>query len=119
MGTEIRMPAPNKEEIFLQGLDKVPKSGEVWTEGARCRLNPMLTASFDVGMAQRFLSFAIQFTPQYGDTFIEELRIEIICQIFIPKVLCLLGLPIAPFLAEWLTWHISLLLPVQYMHSLT
>ena len=52
MGTEIRMPAPNKEEIFLQGLDKVPKSGEVWTEGARCRLNPMLTASFDVGMAQ-------------------------------------------------------------------
>ena len=28
---------------------------------------------------------------------------EILCQIFVPKVLCLLGLPIAPFLAEFLT----------------
>jgi len=28
--------------------------------------------------ARRFLQFAIQFTPQYGDSFVESLRLEMI-----------------------------------------
>ena len=96
-------PELSTREVLLLGLQEVPKSGEVWSEGAKCLLNPLHTRLFDPGEAQRYLSFAIQFTPQYGDTFVEALRVEILCQIFIPRVLALLGLPIAPFLAEFLT----------------
>ena len=60
-------------------------------------LESMHTPSFDVGGAQKFLSFAIQFTPQYGDTFMEVLRIEVLAQVFIPRVLILMGLPVEPF----------------------
>ena len=42
---------------------QVPKSGEVWSEGAKCLLNPLHTRCFDPGEAQRYLSFAIRFTP--------------------------------------------------------
>ena len=94
---------PRNQDVLLRALREVPKSGEVWTEGSRCRLNPMHVASFDPGGAQKFLSFAIQFTPQYGDTFIEVLRVEVLAQIFLPRVLALMGLPVEPFLANFLT----------------
>ena len=92
-----------KQDVLLRALREVPKSGEVWTEGARCRLNPMHLSSFDVGNAQKFLSFAIQFTPQFGDTFMEVLRIEVIAQIFIPRILVIMGLPVEPFLTNFLS----------------
>jgi len=45
---------------------QVPKSGEVWCEAARCLLNPMHAAAFDLRLAQRYLGFGVQFTPQVG-----------------------------------------------------
>ncbi|CAG9336290.1 unnamed protein product [Blepharisma stoltei] len=59
---------------FLLALKEVPKSGEVWCEGARLRLNPF-TEYYDLDSAEDYLNYAIQFTPQYGDSFIEMLRV--------------------------------------------
>jgi la-related protein 1 len=33
---------------------------------------------YDLAKARRFLDFAIYFTPQYGDSFIESLRLKIL-----------------------------------------
>ena len=60
--------------VFQQALLEVPKSGEVWCEGARICLNPY-SAHFNLKVARNFLDFAIEFTPQYGDSFIEYLRL--------------------------------------------
>eukprot|EP01102_Stenamoeba_stenopodia_P016364 TRINITY_DN5718_c0_g3_i1.p1 TRINITY_DN5718_c0_g3~~TRINITY_DN5718_c0_g3_i1.p1 ORF type:complete len:1434 (-),score=333.17 TRINITY_DN5718_c0_g3_i1:126-4427(-) len=59
--------------VFQEALNEVPKSGEVWCEGARIALNKGNFAE-----ARKFLDFAIQFTPQYGDSFIEYLRLELV-----------------------------------------
>lgn len=59
---------------FLLALKEVPKSGEVWCEGARLRMNPF-TEFYDLEQAEIYLNYAIQFTPQYGDSFIEMLRV--------------------------------------------
>ena len=48
---------------FQQALLEVPKSGEVWCEGARLCLNPF-SPCFDLDAARIFLDFAIEFTPQ-------------------------------------------------------
>ncbi|KAL0484846.1 FPGS1 [Acrasis kona] len=64
-------------KVFREALDEVPKSGEVWCEGARIRLNP-LTNKFNLDKARKYLDFAIKFTPQYGDSFIEYLRLELL-----------------------------------------
>lgn len=62
--------------VFQQALLEVPKSGEVWCEGARICLNPF-SACFNLEAAHSFLDFAIEFTPQYGDSFIEYLRMQV------------------------------------------
>lgn len=59
--------------VFKMALNEVPKSGEVWCEGARIAIQ-----RDDYESAQKYISFAIQFTPQYGDSFIEYLRLEIL-----------------------------------------
>lgn len=59
--------------VFKEALQEVPKSGEVWCEGARIAMRRGNKAD-----ARRFLQFAIQFTPQYGDSFVEYLRLELI-----------------------------------------
>lgn len=61
-------------KAFVIAIKEVPKSGEVWCEGARLRLNPF-TKYYDVDKAEQYLNYAIQFTPQYGDSFIELLRV--------------------------------------------
>jgi len=61
-------------KVFRQALTNVPKSGEVWCEGARIALHQGLLDS-----ARKYLDFAIQFTPQYGDSFVEHLRLEMLC----------------------------------------
>lgn len=63
--------------VFQQALNEVPKSGEVWCEGARIFLNPQ-SACFNLVVARHFLNFAIEFTPQYGDSFIEYLRLQML-----------------------------------------
>lgn len=41
---------PSKFQILELAIANVPKSGEVWCEGARCVLNPMNIDSFDLGL---------------------------------------------------------------------
>eukprot|EP01038_Epipyxis_sp_PR26KG_P011499 gene11499-15404_t len=91
-----------KEKIIRQAIAEVPKSGEVWCERGRCHLNPLNTKSFDLSQAQRSLCFAIQFTPQYGDTFIEYIKLEMLMQIMLPIVLKLLNLPVLSFYKRFL-----------------
>jgi len=55
---------------FIEALKNVPKSGEVWCEGARIAIH-----RGELEKAKQYLEFAIQFTPQYGDSFIESLRL--------------------------------------------
>jgi hypothetical protein len=66
-------------ESLKLALNAVPKSGEVWCEGARIHLNPF-ARTFDLPRARRHLFFATKFTPQYGDGFLETLRLEILEQ---------------------------------------
>jgi hypothetical protein len=62
-----------QQAVFQRALLEVPKSGEVWCEGARIAL-----ARRDFETARKYLDFAIQFTPQYGDSFIEFMRLELL-----------------------------------------
>ena len=62
---------------FKRALKEVPKSGEVWCEGARARLSP-ISITFNLSAAQTALNFAVQFTPQYGDSFVEVARLQLL-----------------------------------------
>ncbi len=70
--------------VLRQALGEVPKSGEVWCEGARIHLSP-LSRAFDLGKAEKYLDFAIQFTPQYGDSFLELLRLLLVRHVVLPQ----------------------------------
>jgi tetratricopeptide (TPR) repeat protein len=59
--------------VFKEALHEVPKSGEVWCEGARIML-----ARGHLAEARQYLDYAVQFTPQYGDSFIECMRVEML-----------------------------------------
>ena len=65
-------------DTFIRALNEIPKSGEVWCEGARlamsCHPNNAYT---DMVKARDYLEFALQFTPQYGDSFLEMMRLEV------------------------------------------
>ncbi|CAM9957386.1 unnamed protein product, partial [Ectocarpus fasciculatus] len=73
-----------QQASLKQALKEVPKSGEVWCEGARIHLNP-LSKAFDLETAGKYLGFAVQFTPQYGDSFMECLRLGLLRDLFLPK----------------------------------
>lgn len=75
--------AGEQVRVLRQALSEVPKSGEVWCEGARIHLSPV-SFNFDLELAQRYLDFAIQFTPQYGDSFLELLRLTLVRQVIEP-----------------------------------
>mmetsp|Transcript_30586 Transcript_30586/g.42193 ORF Transcript_30586/g.42193 Transcript_30586/m.42193 type:complete len:1186 (+) Transcript_30586:404-3961(+) len=62
-----------QEKVFRMALNEVPKSGEVWCEGARICLRRKQWSD-----AKEYLNFAVRFTPQYGDSFIEFLRFELL-----------------------------------------
>ena len=57
-------------------MTEIPKSGEVWCEGARLAMtrHPQ-NQYYDLNQALLYLEFAIQFTPQYGDSFLEIIRV--------------------------------------------
>lgn len=93
----------SKSHVILQAISLVPKSGEVWCERGRCQLNPLSAHCFDLSQAQRSLCFAIQFTPQYGDSFVEYVRLEMLCQVLLPRVLEVLGLPVVEFVRTFLS----------------
>lgn len=51
-------------ETFKQALREIPKSGEVWCEGARlCLSQHPINPFFSLTDAEKYLLFAIQFTP--------------------------------------------------------
>lgn len=60
--------------VFLEANYKIPKSGEVWCEGARLRMSP-ICHKFNLDKAEQYLKFAVQFTPQYGDSFLELFKL--------------------------------------------
>ncbi|KAL0218840.1 hypothetical protein P9112_004493 [Eukaryota sp. TZLM1-RC] len=64
-------------EIFYRGREIVPKSGELWCDAARVRLGP-LSSRFSLSLAKKYLMVAAEFTPQYGDTFIELIRLRLL-----------------------------------------
>jgi la-related protein 1 len=70
-------------KVLKLALKSVPKSGEVWCEGARISLNPFCP-TFDLQAASRHLVFAARFTPQYGDSFLEQLRLDMIGKWLVP-----------------------------------
>ncbi|KAI2512860.1 hypothetical protein MHU86_1406 [Fragilaria crotonensis] len=72
---------------LTNALRSVPKSGEVWCEGGRVHLNPFSTR-FNLSEARRHLFFATRFTPQYGDGFLETLRLEMIERWVLPMASC-------------------------------
>lgn len=88
---------PSKYQVLRNALQVVPKSGEMWCEGARVRLNPLCADCFDPLEAMRSLSFAILFTPQYGDSFLEYIRLEVLLQVLLRRVLLLMGLSMSDF----------------------
>lgn len=100
--SEIKM-QQNKFDVFEKAIHHVPKSGEVWCEGARCVLNPINVSTFDLTLTQRYLQYAIQFTPQYGDAFIEYIRFEMIAQVLLPVLLHQLYLPIQLFITQFVS----------------
>ena len=62
-------------QTFKQAVNEISKSGEVWCEGARlCLTAHPANPFFDLQLALKYLDFAVQFTPQYGDSFLEVIR---------------------------------------------
>ena len=60
-------------------MQEIPKSGEVWCEGARLSMaDSKVNGNFDYDKAEKYLNFAIQFTPQYGDSFLEMLKLYLL-----------------------------------------
>lgn len=79
-------------------LEEVPKSGECWCEAARTAMNPFdYKTEFDLSSAHRCLAYAILFTPQYGDSFIERVRLELLCQVILPDIVRVLGIDLSLF----------------------
>eukprot|EP01029_Cantina_marsupialis_P011552 TRINITY_DN257398_c0_g1_i3.p1 TRINITY_DN257398_c0_g1~~TRINITY_DN257398_c0_g1_i3.p1 ORF type:complete len:1156 (+),score=411.87 TRINITY_DN257398_c0_g1_i3:175-3642(+) len=77
--------------LAARALKVVPKSGEVWCDSARIFLNPSFIEEMPIDSKQRrslfnpfeamkHLTFASKFTPQYGDTFVEMIKAEIIIE---------------------------------------
>eukprot|EP00445_Apocalathium_hangoei_P044272 CAMPEP_0203989864 /NCGR_PEP_ID=MMETSP0360-20130528/8426_1 /ASSEMBLY_ACC=CAM_ASM_000342 /TAXON_ID=268821 /ORGANISM="Scrippsiella Hangoei, Strain SHTV-5" /LENGTH=754 /DNA_ID=CAMNT_0050929851 /DNA_START=106 /DNA_END=2366 /DNA_ORIENTATION=+ len=65
---------------FRKATREVPKSGEVWCEGARVFMNP-LGPYFHLGRAHKCLEFAVHLTPQYGDSFLELFRLRFLLEL--------------------------------------
>jgi hypothetical protein len=57
-------------KIWRKKIDELPMSGELWCEGGRiyAELSENRNALF-------CFKCAIHFTPQYGDSFLEEIKI--------------------------------------------
>lgn len=60
--------------VFLEANSKIPKSGEVWCEGARLRMS-QISHKYNLDKAEQYLKLAVQFTPQYGDSFLELFKL--------------------------------------------
>ncbi|KNC54200.1 uncharacterized protein AMSG_09989 [Thecamonas trahens ATCC 50062] len=68
-----------QKATFHAAVRQVPKSGEVWCEGARLYLNPV-SPLFDLVAARKCLQYAMLFTPQYGDSLVESLLLSMLTE---------------------------------------
>eukprot|EP00592_Proboscia_alata_P008194 CAMPEP_0194365184 /NCGR_PEP_ID=MMETSP0174-20130528/13181_1 /TAXON_ID=216777 /ORGANISM="Proboscia alata, Strain PI-D3" /LENGTH=1805 /DNA_ID=CAMNT_0039139697 /DNA_START=381 /DNA_END=5798 /DNA_ORIENTATION=- len=72
-----------QSDVLIRALSSVPKSGEVWCEAGRLHLNPFVP-TFDLDRAELYLMFATKFTPQYGDSFLETVKLELLKSLLLP-----------------------------------
>lgn len=63
--------------VIKAAIYHCPKSADVWVELARMFLNPAYNC-FSISTAEDALTKAVYYTPQYGDTYIEWLRLLVI-----------------------------------------
>lgn len=63
--------------VIKAAIYHCPKSADVWVELARLFLNPVYNC-FNIATAEDALAKAVYYTPQYGDTYIEWLRLLVI-----------------------------------------
>lgn len=66
-----------QQALAVRAVNAMAKSGEVWCELARIATNP-LSPHFNIYQAQAALATALHYTPQYGDSFLECLRLELL-----------------------------------------
>ncbi|GKT29890.1 Pre-mRNA-splicing factor Syf1-like protein [Aduncisulcus paluster] len=73
----LMQPHGEREHVVAasEGVRTCPKSGEAWVEMARVRMNPLYSSCFSLDEAAKALEYAMLFTEQYGDVFIELLRL--------------------------------------------
>ncbi len=69
------------QDTFKKAILKIPKSGELWCEGARIAMSDHpANRYYCLETAAKYLDFAVQFTPQYGDSFLEVIRVHRLIQ---------------------------------------
>lgn len=73
---------PDQIKYCKEAIQNCPKSGNIWCELARyinCKIRYyMMPINFDPIKAKKYLEFSIILTPQYGDTYLEYLRLVLI-----------------------------------------
>lgn len=70
-------PMQTQVEEFKKAIQTSPKSGEVWLEGAKIAMNPLLPY-FSLRAAKFYLRMAYLFTPQYLDILVEMTRLQML-----------------------------------------
>eukprot|EP01063_Lacrimia_lanifica_P033038 TRINITY_DN5777_c0_g1_i1.p1 TRINITY_DN5777_c0_g1~~TRINITY_DN5777_c0_g1_i1.p1 ORF type:complete len:865 (+),score=325.35 TRINITY_DN5777_c0_g1_i1:84-2678(+) len=62
--------------VFAKAKEWVGKAGEVWCEGARIYMDPLQGELWDLEKAEECIRKAMKYTPQYGDSFVELVKIH-------------------------------------------
>lgn len=104
---DLQMHFSPREVVVRNALAEVPKSGEVWCEEGRARINPLLSQQFDLTLAQQSFAFAMQFTPQFGDTLIEYLRLEFLARSCLRAVCRVLEIDFDLFVSNFLCFDME------------
>ena len=65
-------------EMFDLAREQVGKAGEVWCEGARMHMDPLQEELFNLDKAEGYLQLAMKYTPQFGDPFVEYVKLGLL-----------------------------------------
>ena len=63
--------------VFKLGVFVVPKSGEIYCEAAMIFSNPT-SGFYNLQISLKLLNLSLQLTPQYGDSFVQALRVALL-----------------------------------------
>eukprot|EP01060_Flectonema_neradi_P037158 TRINITY_DN7398_c0_g3_i1.p1 TRINITY_DN7398_c0_g3~~TRINITY_DN7398_c0_g3_i1.p1 ORF type:complete len:896 (+),score=159.21 TRINITY_DN7398_c0_g3_i1:90-2777(+) len=63
---------------YSEAQNYVRKAGEVWCEGARIHMDPLQGELFNLDKAEAYLKNAMKYTPQYGDSFVEMMKLGLL-----------------------------------------